>query len=283
MLFPFFSYLENNGLYWIFPLTSATAWFAMLWAMLIVYLVQGRPQYPTMEHGKVAYISDIGAQELGPLFVTGCAITGLFFFLSLLFMRRHQALPRRLDRILDFLALLFGLLGSVSLVLLTVFDTAVYSNLHRLFLLLFMLGVILSAIFTTLEYRSLGKSFVDHAVLRYSYLAKTVLLVTEGALSIAFIVCLLQKRHTAGAILEWVIAFIFTFYVLTFVFDLRPKAHTRNRLEREVEEGMRRRALKETDTQAGTNMAAREPQESEETFGSGNGGMEVPLPPAVRA
>ncbi|KAF8464578.1 Frag1/DRAM/Sfk1 family-domain-containing protein [Kalaharituber pfeilii] len=281
MPFPFFRYRENNGPYWIFPLISATAWFVMLWAMLIVYLAQGRPRYPTMELGNVAYISDIGAQELKPLFVTGCAITGLFFFLSLLSMRRNQALPRRLDRVLDVLALLCGLLGAVSLVLLAIFDTEGYSDLHRLFLFLFMLGVILSAIFTTLEYRSLGKSFTDHPVLRYSYLGKTALLVTEGALSIAFIVCLSQKRQTAGGILEWAIAFIFTFYVLTFVFDLRPKARTRNRLGREIEEGRQRRADKEADAQEA--IPAHEPEESQEVLGGGNGGVLVPLPPAVRA
>jgi len=96
-----------------------------------------------------------------------------------------------------------------------------------------MLGIVVSALFTTLEYRSLGKSFTTHPVLKYSYMGKVVLLVAEGGLSIGFGVCLGMHRVTAGAVLEWIIAFIFTFYVLTFFFDLRPGARTKIVLAKE--------------------------------------------------
>lgn len=243
----------------------------MLWVMLIVYLAQGKPVYPSMNSGTVAFISDIGAFTLKPLFVTGCSITSICFILSLLSMRRNQALLRRLDRVLDLLALLFGFLGGVSLILLSVFDTNRHSKLHGLFLLLFMLGIVLSALMTTFEYRSLGKSFTEHRVLKYSYRGKMVMLVLEGVLSIAFAVCLATHKPTQGAILEWgeftpsppqlnhdpstylclslggggqltvtlAIAFIFTFYILTFFFDLRPKARTRESLRRDMEGGKR--------------------------------------------
>ena len=71
-------------------------------------------------------------------------------------------------------------------------------------------------------------------------MGKAVLLVVEGVLSIAFAVCLGTHRATAGAVLEWVIAFIFTLYVLTFCFDLRPKARTKSALAKEgaLSEGM---------------------------------------------
>lgn len=215
-------------------------WFSMLWAMLIVYLAQGRPRYPSQDTGTLAFISDIGASALKPLFITGTSITSTFFFLSLLSMRRNQALHKRKDRVLDLCALFLGLVGSASLILLSVFDTARHSKLHRLFLLLFMLGIVLSALFTTLEYRSLGKSFTTHPVLKYSYAGKAVLLVVEGGLSIGFAVCLGTHKPTAGAALEWVIAFIFTLYVLTFFFDLRPKARTKSVLAKEkaLSEGM---------------------------------------------
>jgi len=81
---------------------------------------------------------------------------------------------------------------------------------------------------------------MTHPVLRYSYVGKAVLLVVEGVLSIGFAVCLGMRSATAGAVLEWVIAFLFTFYVLTFFFDLRPKARTRGALAKEkaLSEGM---------------------------------------------
>lgn len=77
--------------YWILPLISATVWFGqcssfplsqkifvgrtgadlsihstvMLWAMMIFWLVQGRPKYPSMgDSQEIAFISDIGIESL---------------------------------------------------------------------------------------------------------------------------------------------------------------------------------------------------------------------------
>lgn len=62
-----------------------------LWAMLITWLASGRPHYVSQD-GNIAYISDVGADILKPLFVVGCVITGLSFFLSSAIERmlRHQ-------------------------------------------------------------------------------------------------------------------------------------------------------------------------------------------------
>ena len=194
--------------------------------MVIVYLAQGRPHYPSMGTGTIPFISDIGAFSLKPLFVTGATITAVFFFLSLLSRRRNKDLPQRKARIFDRLALFFGLFGCVSLILLTVFDTYRHPYAHRVFLLFFMLNIIVSAIFTTLEYYILGKISRTHLEFRRSYIAKATLLVLEGSFSIGFAICAGLKRETPQAVLEWIIAFVFTFYVITFYFDLRPEAGT---------------------------------------------------------
>lgn len=62
-----------------------------LLAMLITWLAQGRPHYVSQD-GSIAYISDVGADILKPLFVTGCVITAVSFFLSLVIERwlRHS-------------------------------------------------------------------------------------------------------------------------------------------------------------------------------------------------
>lgn len=62
-----------------------------LLAMLITWLASGRPKYVSQE-GSIAYISDVGADVLKPLFITGCVITGVSFFLSLSIERwlRHS-------------------------------------------------------------------------------------------------------------------------------------------------------------------------------------------------
>lgn len=75
---------------WI-PILTAFIWVGTLLAMLITWLAQGRPHYVSME-GNIAYISDIGADILKPLFIVGCSITGVGLVLTLIVERwlRHR-------------------------------------------------------------------------------------------------------------------------------------------------------------------------------------------------
>ena len=75
---------------WI-PIFTAFVWEGALLAMLITWLAQGRPKYPTMD-GKIAYISDIGADILKPLFIVDCCVTAIGFILTLVVERwlRHK-------------------------------------------------------------------------------------------------------------------------------------------------------------------------------------------------
>jgi uncharacterized protein (DUF2062 family) len=75
---------------WI-PILAAFVWEGTLLAMLITWLAQGQPMYSSME-GNIAYISDIGADILKPLFIVGCCITAVGFVLTLVVERwlRHR-------------------------------------------------------------------------------------------------------------------------------------------------------------------------------------------------
>jgi len=142
--------------------------------MLITWLATGRPTYVSQD-GSIAYISDIGADVLKPLFITGGAITAVLFVLCLCIERLlrhkrrfvlwhpnphfhilvppHRLLPamRKRERVFSVLAIIGSFIGGCGLILLTVFDTKRHPSLHRLFLLIFMIGVALSAIFTIVE------------------------------------------------------------------------------------------------------------------------------------
>ena len=66
--------------------------------MLVTWCVEGSPHYASMDADQhIAYISDIGAQGLKPLFITGCVVTTVFLDLSFAAERwlRHTG---RLDR-----------------------------------------------------------------------------------------------------------------------------------------------------------------------------------------
>jgi hypothetical protein len=49
-------------------------------------------------------------------------------------------------------------------------------------------------------------------------------------LAIAFVACTFTRNYNAGAVLEWVIAFIFSAYVFSFYVDLYPAAATKHDL-----------------------------------------------------
>ncbi|KAF9468163.1 Frag1/DRAM/Sfk1 [Collybia nuda] len=241
-----FSHHHHHWAYVWIPVFGAFIWFSTLLSMLITWLASGRPRYVSQD-GSIAYISDVGADILKPLFIVGCAITAVSFFLSLVVERwlRHSGrlMPhlRKRERILGSLAVLGSFIGGIGLILLSVFDTKRHSSLHRLFLLIFIVGVAMSAIFTIIEHRWISKDFVYFRKLRIAYIAKAIIATVLILLAIAFAVALYTSPNTGAftdhskAILEWIIAFGFTLYLLTFFYDLKQaKSMHKGQLSRET-------------------------------------------------
>ncbi|KAK7032829.1 Frag1/DRAM/Sfk1 family-domain-containing protein [Favolaschia claudopus] len=241
---------RNHWWYVWIPLFGAFIWFGTILSLLITWLAQGgtgRPRYRSQDQ-TIAYISDVGADILKPLFIVGCSITAVTFFSSLVIERylRHSGrlitTMRRREKALNVLAALGAFIGGVGLILLSVFDTARHMHLHRGFLLMFMLGVVASAIFTCIEYRWISKDFFYVRQLRIAYVAKGIIVSILVVLAVAFGVALFtRKAFDAGAILEWIIALGFTFYMLTFYYDLRQaKGVNRGELDPQALQSQRR-------------------------------------------
>lgn len=74
-----------------FPCINDVCFLGTLLAMIITWKAQGEPHYVSQD-SNMPYISDIGADILKPLFVTGACITAVCFFLSLVIERwlRHS-------------------------------------------------------------------------------------------------------------------------------------------------------------------------------------------------
>lgn len=219
-----FSHRRHHWAYVWIPAFGAFIWCGTLLAMIVTWAAQGKPHYVS-EDGSIPYISDIGADILKPLFVVGCCITAVSFFLSLVCERwlRHSgrliADMRRREKVFSILAILGSFIGGCGLILLSIFDTKRFTSLHRVFLLVFIVGVGLSAIFTIIEFRWISKDFVEIRRLKIAYLAKALIAGLLILLAIAFAIALYQSTNV-GAVLEWTIAFGYTFYLLTFVYDL---------------------------------------------------------------
>jgi len=222
--------------YWILPIIAGITWLATLLGLLLYWLIPAnRQHYASMSPSQtIAYISDVGASPLKPLFVTGSVLTTVLLSASLLLDRllRHRGrlvpTTTRTERVLSILTIISALVGTVGLILLSVFDTLHYPRLHDVFLLLFIAGYVLSAIFICWEYQRLGQRWRDHRVLRLSFWLKLAFVVVEIVLAIAFVSCTFTQRYNQGAILEWVIAFIFSAYVFSFYVDLYPAVRTKN-------------------------------------------------------
>jgi len=76
---------SSNPIMSILPLDHLIAYsVGTLLSMLITWLATGQPKYPSQEAGNIAYISDVGASYLKPLFVVGSCITAVCFLLSLI-------------------------------------------------------------------------------------------------------------------------------------------------------------------------------------------------------
>ncbi|KAF2099091.1 hypothetical protein NA57DRAFT_76326 [Rhizodiscina lignyota] len=220
--------------FWVFPLFAGVVWLAMLLALLLDWVCKGEPHYPSFnEHQTIAYISDVGAQGLKPLFIAMSAVVVVILDLSFIFERylRHtgrlQHNTSRFQKILSVLSILASIAGAAGLILLTIFDTLRHPHLHDAFLVLFIAGYIVSAVFICWEYQRLGIHYRQHHILRVSFWMKLAFIIVELALAIGFGVTGNRGEYNAAAVIEWVIALVFTFYVVSFAVDFIPALRTR--------------------------------------------------------
>jgi len=210
-------------------------WLATLLAMFIRWEVIGHPIYPSMEAGQtIAYISDVGAYGLKPLFITGSVITTVSLDLGFMAERwlRHtgRLVPNTsfAQKVLSVLAIISAVAGSAGLILLSIFDTYRHENLHNGFLLLFIGGFILSAVFICAEYQRLGIHYREHRILRISFWVKLAFILVELALAGVFVGTSWSHNRNVAAVFEWIVALVFTFYILSFLLDLLPSVRSRN-------------------------------------------------------
>ncbi|EMC91298.1 hypothetical protein BAUCODRAFT_117653 [Baudoinia panamericana UAMH 10762] len=226
--------------YWFLPLFAGCVWLGTLLAMLGAWEAMGRPHYSEMASNQpTAYISDIGATRWGkPLFIAGSAVMVVIFdvtFISERWLRhkgRLQSNYGRGEKILSVFAIIFAVVGAAGLILLTIFDTKRHPEVHDAMLIVFIAGYVISAIFICAEYQRLGVHYRESAILRTSFWIKLGFIIVEVALAIAFGVTEYKTMYQSSAILEWVIALIYIFYVWSFIIDFLPAVHTRHKGDR---------------------------------------------------
>ncbi|WWC60534.1 uncharacterized protein I303_103108 [Kwoniella dejecticola CBS 10117] len=243
------------GPYVLFPILAALTWLGGILALLGLWVKDGKPRYQPDE-ASVVFISDVGATHQ-KTFIGICCVTAGFYILSLFaerWLRHVDRLPtdlRKREKIFDWLAIVFCIIGSAGLVLLSAFNAFDHSTIHWTMTLVFIVGVALSAIFQSAEVWSLHKDHPDRKSLRRNSILKLTVVIIAIACAIAFgatySICggnaTPYKSHTAAtcnrvtsaaAALEWTVSFILVFYFLTIAADLWPAGKSSPRYMRRL-------------------------------------------------
>lgn len=245
--------------YYIFPILSALVWTGTILGLLIHWIVSGRPHYVSMAPQQtIAYISDVGAESLKPLFIAGSAVTivcfDVVFILENWLRQRERLAPHtnKSEKICSIFACIFSVVGGAGLILLSIFDTRRHHHLHDVMLAVFIVGYIITAIFVCTEYQRLGIHQRQYRLLRMSFWLKLCWIFLFLALAIVFGVSMKTGKANRAAIVEWVIAFLFSFFVASFAIDFLPAIRTRKRHNRfAINAGMEKGNMNEVPNQLG--------------------------------
>ncbi|KAK1927747.1 Frag1/DRAM/Sfk1 family-domain-containing protein [Papiliotrema laurentii] len=243
------------GPYIFIPLIGGLTWLGGILALLLLWVTDGKPRYRGDE-ASVVFISDVGAVHK-TLFIVICSVTAGCYVLSLFaerWLRHIDRLPvdlRIREKIFDWLAICFGIIGSAALILLSVFDTFNHSTVHWSMTLVFIVGIALSAIFQAGEIWSLHKDHPDRKSLLRNSIYKLIVVGFAVACAICFgatyAVCggdaiakgsrsasTCNRITSVAAAFEWTIAFILVFFFLTIVADLWPAGKSSARYMRRL-------------------------------------------------
>jgi hypothetical protein len=152
--------------WWVLPIISGLIWLSMILGLLLHWIINThRRHYPEMNPNlDIAYISNVGAHSLKPLFIAGCVLTTIrldaSFFADRWLRHRGRLVPNVSlgEKVLKGLTIVFALVGTAGLILLSIFDTVHYKTTHDILLLMFMAGYLFSAVFICWEYQRLGIS-----------------------------------------------------------------------------------------------------------------------------
>lgn len=175
------------------------------------------------------------------------------------------------QKLYSLLSCIAAIVGAAGMILLAIFDTKNYSKLHHIFLGLFIGGYIVSAIFICLEYQRLGFHYRHDSVLRYSFWIKLAFIIIEVALAIAFGIMGRKKKYNTAAVLEWTVAFIYFFYVLSFFIDFMPAVRSKHHQSKQTEMNMQTTAHGDGDAGRQSYFRGARAAEMGQANGYGNG------------
>ncbi|KAF1963239.1 hypothetical protein CC80DRAFT_294 [Byssothecium circinans] len=207
---------------WLFPVVAGTSWFVTLAAMLLTWIGRGCPHYPGQQNPYVAFISDIAAFQLKPLFLVGSLTTASCFIATVVAVHASRY-DRHMYGIEDVawkrwtstMAMLSGVVAGLGLTLLAVLDTFRFHTEHAVLLLVCLIGLSLSMVLTTVVYWDQAWKPTPFRRLRTYCVTGTVIVFVDFALGVGFYTLLQLLYWRTAGVLEWVMAFTGAFYLFS--------------------------------------------------------------------
>lgn len=233
--------------YYCIPLIALVVWWGMLIAMLACWGAQGRPIYAFMngEYQNPVYISDIGATNLNPLFIS-CTGFQLIFFVGTLLMeyilrKQHKLQPYVSSKQPTFaiISIILAIIGELGILMVSIFKTTTYHGVHLTMVGVFIFFVFWACFFNFMNSFIFGNFpqrlhpnherviFGKHRWLNLymvSFFAKLLWLVAALVFAIAFGVLMKTHRSSLSAVFEWLISFWYGLLLVFWSMDLIPSA-----------------------------------------------------------
>ncbi|KAK4058613.1 hypothetical protein OIO90_000057 [Microbotryomycetes sp. JL221] len=166
----------------VWPLLASAAWLTTILGLLLWWTVADDARRYQPDQATIAYVSDVESKFINisadkwssgsgaahqNLFIAGASATAAFYSITLLvgrWLRHLRRLPGTIgcaELWLAGLAIVFGFIGAVFLVLLSCFNNQAFSTAHWILALMFLIFTALSAIAEVLEIYSLSRSHPD--------------------------------------------------------------------------------------------------------------------------
>lgn len=236
-----------HAYYFVVPIVTFCLWITCIVGLLGLWRADGFPQY-VPGNATVVFISDVGAEHK-TFFIIFASLSAAFYMITTLLERhlRHQRIipgsTRKRQTVLDSFSVAFAIIGAIALILLSIFDDINYSRVHWSMTVVFVAGVAISVLLQTLQIFSLSKSHDDELYhLRAMAIVKSVILGIALCVLVAFIgtyaACdgdvqdgnsQCNRVVSAAGVCEWAMAFLLSFFFLTYVVDFLPALKRANR------------------------------------------------------
>lgn len=232
--------------YYLIPITALVVWWGMLIAMLSAWALQGHPIYEWRDDGfRPVYISDIGATNLQPLFISCSGFQAIFFVGTLIaeyVLRKQgklQVYTSTKQPKFQIIAIIFAIIGQLGILFVSIFNTVSFNTVHLSMVGVFIAGCFFACLFNffntfifgfypvrltpTNEHVIFGKHRWAN-VYMVSFFMKVTWLICAAVFAIFFGVYMQNGQKRYSSIFEWTISFFYGLLLVMWAIDLFPAA-----------------------------------------------------------